>query len=242
MRDPFTARMWRMSNDLYSPPKILLNPALTGAGVTLINPQMPDARKLFVSPVKEERHGCAILNIGRVHLGTQYEAARVDQEVTLPAVDTFGAVVPTDAADASRPDGLAIDDPRARLGVPPDVGAELLPEDSVQLLPGAIQAPEPEIVIGGLPRWELVWEEAPGTATSDNIEDGIQYLADRVQARSPDALGWRQERVQASELGVRQVAQIRSPRGQTPAILPGKPTQVPVFRQFLARRGACRNS
>jgi hypothetical protein len=84
-----------------------------------------------------------------------------------------------------------------------------------------------------------VWKQPPGTATPYHVENGVQDLTDRVQAGSPNTLGWRQERVQASEFSIGQVGQIRSPQGQTPAILPAKPTGVPVFRQFLVRRQQC---
>ena len=169
----------------------------------------------------------------REHLGTQHQAPAIDQDMALSAIDAFRAVVATNAADASRPDGLAIDNASARLRIAPDGRAELLAQDGVQVLPGAVQTPEPEIVVGGLPGCEFMWEQSPGTATPYDVEDGVQDLADRAKAGSTEALGWRQQRFQTSEFGVRQVGQIRSPRGQTPAILLLKPTHVPVFRQFL---------
>ena len=72
-----------------------------------------------------------ILNIGRVHLRSQYQASRIDQDVALAATHTFRSIVPTDAADAGRPDGLAIDDASARLRIAPDGRAELLAQDGV---------------------------------------------------------------------------------------------------------------
>ena len=194
---------------------------------------MLNARELPVSPLQEQGYARAILNIRRVHLGTQHQAPAIDQDVALAAIDAFRAVVATNAADASCPDGLAIDNASARLRIAPDRRAELLAQDGVQVLPCAVQTPQPEIVIGGLPGCELMWEQSPGTATPYDIEDGVQDLADRAKAGSTEALGWRQKRFQAREFGVRQVGQIRSPQGQTPAILPVKPTHVPVFRQFL---------
>ena len=162
---------------------------------------MLNARELPVSPLQEQGYARAILNIRRVHLGTQHQAPAIDQDVALAAIDAFRAVVATNAADASCPDGLAIDDASARLRIAPDRRAELLAQDGVQVLPGAVQTPEPEIVIGGLPGCELMWEQSPGTATPYDIEDGVQDLADRAKAGSTEALGWRQKRFQASEFG-----------------------------------------
>jgi hypothetical protein len=102
------------------------------------------------------------------------------------------------------------------------------------VLPRPIETPQPEVVIGRLPCWELVREQAPDAASPYHIVNGIQDLANRVQSRSANSPRWRQERVQTSELGVRQVGQVGLPQGQTPAILPAKPTRVPVFRQSLA--------
>ena len=233
MRNPLAARMRGMPNDLHSPAEVLLDPGLAAACVALIYPEVLNTRELVVSSFQEQRHGPTVLDVGRVYLGAQYQTARIDQDVALAAVDTFRSVVATYAADTGRPDGLAIDDPSTRLRVTPDGGAELLPQDGVQVFPSAVQAPQPEIVIGGLPGCELVGQQSPGTATPNNIEDGVQDLADGVQAGSAEPLGWRQKRLEASELGVREVGQVWSPRGQTPAILPVKPTRVPVFRQFL---------
>ena len=80
---------------------------------------------------------------------------------TLAAIDAFRAVVATNAADASCPDGLAIDNASARLRIAPDGRAELLAQDGVQVLPGAVQTPEPEIAVAcspppeGRKRWTL---------------------------------------------------------------------------------------
>jgi hypothetical protein len=80
-----------------------------------IYPEMFNARELVVSSFQEQRHGRTVLNVGRVHFGTQYQAARIDRNVALAAIDAFGAVIAPDTADAGGPGGLAIDDPSTRL-------------------------------------------------------------------------------------------------------------------------------
>lgn len=233
MRHPFAAWLWWMSDHFDIPPELRLDPMPTTAGVALIDPDVVDARELMVGTVQQQRHASAILNIGGVHFCAQDQAASIDQDVTLATIDPFGTVVAADSANAGRANRLAIDDGSTRLRVAADTDAELLTQDTVEVLPGAVQAPKTEVVIGGLPSWELVRKQPPGTAAPHNVEDGIQDLTDRVQSRSANAPGWRQKWLEPRELGVRQVGQVGSPQGQTPAILPVKPTHVPVFRQSL---------
>src|SRR5215469_1431577 len=201
--------------------------------VALVDPEMRDARKLLVGAFQQQRYRSAILNIRSVHLGSKNETTGIDEDVAFSAIDAFGPIVAADAADASRSNRLAVDDAGARLRVAPDTRAELHAQDSIDVLPRAIQTPQPEVVVGSLPGWEFVWQQPPGTATPHHIEDGIQDLADRVEPGSAQTFGRRQKRVKASEFSVRQVGQVGSPQGQTPAILPVKPTHVPVFRQSL---------
>jgi hypothetical protein len=113
----------------------------------------------------------------------------MDQDVAFAAIDALGAVVPTYAADAGRSNRLVIDDASTRLRVAPDTGTELLAERSVQVLPGTVHAPPPEILTNSLPSMELVWEQPPGTATPRHVEDGVQDLADRVRLGRPMPLG-----------------------------------------------------
>jgi len=228
--------MWRMPNHLHPPAKMLLDPTLASACVDLIHPQMFDTRKLLVGALQQQRHTRAILDIGSVHFGAQHETASIDEDVAFAAVDALGAIVATYAADASRPYGLAVDNAGARVGIAADAGAELLAKCGVYVFPRAIQTPKPEIVIRGLPGRKLMRQQPPGTATPNNIEDRVEDLTHGMQSGSATSLRWRQQRLQASELSIRQVGQVRAPRGQTPAILPAKPTRVPVFRQFLVDR------
>jgi len=207
--------------------------SLTFSEVALVDPKMLDPGKLIIGTVQQQGHARAILNVCRMDLGSKDKATGIDQDVPFATIDTFGTVVASYAANTSRANRLAVDNRRARLRVAADAYSELLTQDSVEVLPRAVHAPQPEIVISGLPGWEFVREQPPGTAAPHDVEDGVQDLADRVKPRSADGLGRRKQRVETSEFSVRQVGQIGSPRGQTPAILPAKPTRVPVFRQSL---------
>jgi len=103
------------------------------------------------------------------------------------------------------------------------------------VLPSTIQTPPAEIVIRGLPSWELVREQPPGTAPPHDVENRIQDFADLMESGPAHWFGRWQKRVKAGKLSVRKISQVRSPQSQTPAIVPAKPTRVPVFRQSLVR-------
>ena len=164
---------------------------------------MFDTRKLLVSTLEQQRHRRAVLDIGRVHFGAQYEAARIDQDMAFGAIDALGPIVATDAPNPSRAYGLAVDNTGARVGVASDAGAELLAKGGVHLFPRAIQAPQPEVVIGRLPSRKLVWQQPPRTATPNHVEDRVDDLAHGMQSGSTETLRRRQERLQARKLSVR---------------------------------------
>jgi len=90
-----------MPNNLHSPPEVLLDPALATTGVALINPQREGIDRQLPSRAAAQPQ---VLNISGVYLGTQYQAARIDQDVALAAIDAFRAVVAAYAANASCPD------------------------------------------------------------------------------------------------------------------------------------------
>ena len=138
---PFTSCLWWMPNNLHIPAELRLDPTLPTSRVALVDPQMPDARKLLVSAFQQQRHGSAILNIRRVHPGSKNQATRIDQDMAFAPIDTFGTVVAADAADTGGSNRLTVDDASTRLRVASSTRAELLAEDSVQVLPRAIQTP-----------------------------------------------------------------------------------------------------
>ena len=229
-----------MADDFDIPPELCLDPMPATAGVALVNPDVLDLWELIIDTVQQQRHASTILNIGGVHLCAQDETTSIDQDVALAAIDAFGAIVATYTTYTGCPDGLAINDRCARFRVAPDAGAQLFAKYRVQMLPRAVQPPQTEVVIGRLPRRELVREQSPCASTPHDVKDCVQDFAERVQPRSTNTLGRREQRVQASELIVCQVGQVGSPQSQTPAIVPVKPARFPVFRQFLGRFAGAR--
>src|SRR5579864_1143094 len=188
-----------MPNDLDVPPELRFDPMLATAGVHLVDPEMLCAGKLLVSAVEQQGNASAILDVCCVHFGTKDEATSIDENVAFAAVDAFGTIVAPNTADASGSNRLAIDDRSTRLRVAANPYTELLTQDGVEMLPRAVHAPQTEIVIRGLPGWELVRQQPPRATTSNDVEDCVQDLANRMQPRSADGLGRREQRVQASE-------------------------------------------
>jgi hypothetical protein len=81
-------------------------------------------------------------------------------------------------------DGLAVQDACTGLGIPPHLGSQLFPESSMDGLPGAIQPPETEVMVGGSPRRKFMGEEPPLTSGTKEVEDGVHDLPQGMQSRS----------------------------------------------------------
>ena len=58
-------------------------------------------------------------------------------------------------------------------------------------------------MMNGLPRWQVVRQQAPGTAAADYVEDSVEDLAQRVDSGPSIGLRIRQIGLYASPLGVR---------------------------------------
>lgn len=213
MWHPFTAWLWWVPNDLDIPAQLRLDPMLATAGVALIDPKVSDARKLLVSTVKKQGDTGAILDVCSVHFGTKDEATSVDENVAFAAVDALGTIVAANTADTSGSNRLAIDDRSTRLRVAADAYAELLAQDRIEMLPRAVHAPQTEIVICGLPGWELVRQQSPGTAASHDIENRVQDLADRVESWTAQGFGWWQKGIKTSKLSISKVGKVGAPWG-----------------------------
>src|SRR5215203_3201235 len=65
----------------------------------------------------------------------------------------------------------------AGLRIPLEACSQTMAQGIMQPLPGTIDAPNPEVMMDGLPRRELVWQQTPSTATTDDVEDGVKDLS-----------------------------------------------------------------
>src|SRR5215208_8436888 len=70
-------------------------------------------------------------------------------------------------------DRLAIDHARAGLGIAAHGPAHLLAQRGMYAFPGAIEPPLAEVVVDGLPGWELLRQQPPLTAGAQDVGDTV---------------------------------------------------------------------
>src|SRR5690606_5440807 len=114
-RDPLAAWLRRVLHDLDRPAQLLLDPGLAGAGVALVDPDVPQPGELLGGALQEERHARPVPDRRVVDRGPQHQPLGLDQEVALAAADPLGPVVAAHPTDRRGLDRLAVDDARARL-------------------------------------------------------------------------------------------------------------------------------
>src|SRR5215216_6794317 len=126
-----------------------------------------------------------------------------------PTLDLFAPVIAFDAARFFRGfHTLTIHDRCRGVGVAARPQADGAAQCLVDPLPDAVQTPLAEGRIGGLPRWILAWEIAPGTPSAQDIKERVDEQPQRPGAR-PTTLCWRrQQRRQLAPLGISQVTGI----------------------------------
>jgi len=90
---------------------------------------------------------------------SEHQSGGVHEKVALATADLLAAaVVAAGAAPLGGPGGLAVDDRGAGRGLPARTAAQPFAQGGVDPPPGAVDAPEAEVVVDGLPRRELVGE------------------------------------------------------------------------------------
>src|SRR5215210_8733865 len=98
-------------------------------------------------------------------------------------------------------------------------------------LPRSVQTPESEVVVDGLPRWEVVGQESPGAAATEHVEDGVEDLTQIMEART--SVGFRSGEVgfQAAPFGIGEVGLISSSHARYPT---ERAPQDPFSDSFMA--------
>src|SRR3712207_264781 len=88
--------------------------------VGAVGPEQREPRELRGEVLEQQLGAAPVVHVGRVHLGLQQVALRVDQHLPLAAGDLLAAVVAARPADLRRAHGLAVDDRRRGLAVAAD--------------------------------------------------------------------------------------------------------------------------
>jgi hypothetical protein len=101
--------------------------------------------------------------------------------MSLASFDLLGTVVSSPfSAHPGRFDRLAIHHASARLGISAHTHPHSFAQGSVHPLEGALEPPSPEVVVDGLPGREVVGQQSPGAAALQDVEDGVEDLAQGV--------------------------------------------------------------
>jgi hypothetical protein len=144
-----------------------------------------------------------VLDLRAMDLGFEHQALRIYEQVSLSALDLLTAIVTTLlSAYPGRLDRLAIYYACAGLRISLHADPHPFAQGSVHPLPGSIHSPQTEVVVDGLPGWEVMRKQAPGTAAPYDVEDGIEDLAQAMKARSPLVFWSRQVSFDALPLSV----------------------------------------
>src|SRR5918999_1528621 len=85
---------------------------------------------------------------------------------------------------------LAVHNPSARCGFSTWVLADLASKHVVVMLPGAIQPPQPKVVVDALPGRQVMGEQPPGDAASEHVGYGVHYLSHVNRAWTASWLFW----------------------------------------------------
>src|SRR5260370_22319015 len=103
---------------------------------------------------------------------------------------------------------LGSDDRRTRLGIPDDPFAFSFSQGREQAKPGALEAQAREMIKDGLPRREIGWQVAPGTACVQDVKDRIEDGAQRVSGWPAASGQGREMLLQTPPLRIRKIAGI----------------------------------
>src|SRR5215210_4992807 len=139
----------------------------------------------------------------------QNQTLRVHQDMALSAFHLLSSVVTSPIpSHTGALDRLAIHHACARLRVPLQADPQTLAQGGVHPLPGAVEPPRSEIMVNGLPGWEVVGQQSPGTATTQDVENGVEDLAQGVHPGTSWGFGGRHMGLYVGPLGIGEVGLI----------------------------------
>jgi len=145
-----------------------------------------------------------------VYLRLEHEAFGVYEQVGLSAFDLLATIITSlFSAHPGGLDRLGVHYSSAGFGISPASSAQAFADRAVHPLPSAVNAPDPEVVKDGLPRWEVVRQEAPRTAAPQDVEDGVEYLTEAMGLRSPSGFLNGNMRLQAGPFGIGEIGGVR---------------------------------
>lgn len=126
----------------------------------------------------------------------------------------FSSVVTRRAAPVRDLNGLTIHASACGRRRSADLQADLLTQSGVELFPDTVVAPLAKVMIGGLPRRQVVGQHAPGGTAAQVIEDGVEnfpQVGRRSAALGATGAGAWQERLDTFPLVVREIRWVGFP-------------------------------
>ncbi len=138
----------------------------------------------------------SILHRGRSHYHQLHQTKCIHNQMSLAPSHVLGGIVASLFATFCRLDRLAVQQLAVQhccrwLLVASQFLPQRLAQSCVDALPGAIDTPQPEVVVDALPGREIVRQRSPLAAILRHVEDRVEYLAPRVKAwTSASRLFW----------------------------------------------------
>src|SRR5215218_7505004 len=144
-------------HDLHAQAEHFFCPLLASALVTRIHPQVREVLKVISYTLQQQLDPILIGNLGAVDLGFKHQAFCVYQQVTLPAANLLPTIVsPRFSTHPSSLCRLGIHYSSTGLRVSPQPYSQAFTQSCVESLPRAIDAPDSEVVMYGLPGRKVV--------------------------------------------------------------------------------------
>lgn len=174
--------------------------------VAAISPNQLQAFEPFLHGAQEKQFGAGtLLNTRLVDHRDQKQAHHIHQDVAFAPLDFLIAVVPAFALDFRGLDALAVNNRRTGLGLTTGFLAHGFPQGIVHGFPDTLLAPGVEVAVDGLPGREVVGQHAPGAATPQDIENGVDHFSDVHTSATAPSLGRGNEWFQDEPLDIGQI-------------------------------------
>ena len=90
---------------------------------------------------------------------------------------------------------------------------QALAQGLMDALPRPIKPPAAKIAIHGLPSRPLLRQEAPRAPRAQDVKDGVEDRAPRVDARATGGRFWGQHRLEQRPFGVGEIGSVKEERG-----------------------------
>src|SRR5918998_728810 len=124
-------------------------------------------------------------------LGSEHQTLRIYEQVALSALYLLTAIVSSHSSHTGGLHRLAIHYASAGLRFSFHADTKAFAQGGMQPFPGTVAAPSSEVMVDSLPGREVVRQQAPGTATTEQVEDGVKDLTQGMYSGSSGGIGRR---------------------------------------------------